>query len=69
MYPSRLYFQEMPNYCPHCGANLIYTALVKHPDRMKVEKFSRAIGIYDLKSDRTIAYRCPDCHQEWERSS
>lgn len=67
MSPSRLYTKDMPLYCPHCGSDLVYHALVKYPDRMRAEKFSRAIGIYDLRQDRTVAYRCPDCEEEWER--
>ena len=29
-------------------------------------RFSRAIGLYDINKDRTTAYRCPDCNKTWE---
>lgn len=29
-------------------------------------KFSRAIGIYSMDRDRTVAFRCPECNHEWE---
>jgi hypothetical protein len=31
--------------------------------------FSRVIGIYSMDEDRTIAWRCPDCGQEWPRDN
>lgn len=30
-------------------------------------RWGRQIAIYDLKSDRTVRYRCPDCNGEWNR--
>lgn len=30
--------------------------------------FKREIAIYDRDRDRTVAYRCPDCGHEWNRS-
>lgn len=30
-------------------------------------RWSRAIGMYSMSSDRTTSYRCPDCHRTWER--
>lgn len=29
-------------------------------------RFSRAIGLYDINKDRTTAYRCPNCNKTWE---
>lgn len=31
--------------------------------------FSRVIGIYSMDEDRTIAWQCPDCGQEWPRDN
>jgi hypothetical protein len=31
----------------------------------KLNRYSRAIGIYDFDKDRTIAYQCPDCEEEF----
>jgi len=30
--------------------------------------FKREIAVYDRAKDRTVAYRCPDCGHEWNRS-
>lgn len=30
-------------------------------------RWKREIALYSLEMDRTYAYRCPDCHQTWER--
>ena len=27
------------------------------------DRWNRAIGIYDLGQDRTVAYKCPDCDE------
>jgi len=32
-----------------------------------LNRWSRAIGLYDINRDRTTAYRCPDCDGTWER--
>ena len=44
--------------CPHCNADL------RNPNG---PPFKREIGIYDRMTDRTVAYRCPDCSKEWKR--
>ena len=31
-------------------------------------EWKREIAIYDRDLDRTVAYRCPDCGHEWNRS-
>ncbi len=31
--------------------------------------FSRVIGLYDRKTDRTVAWRCPDCGTTWHRDT
>ena len=28
-------------------------------------RWGRAIGMYDMERDRTVAYKCPDCGGEW----
>lgn len=33
----------------------------------KANRWGRAIGLYSLEKDRTMAYRCPDCDGTWER--
>lgn len=30
-------------------------------------QWGREIGIYDLNTDRTIAWQCPDCGHQWDR--
>lgn len=30
-------------------------------------RWGRAIGLYDMERDRTVAWRCPDCGYEWGR--
>ena len=32
-----------------------------------LNRWGRAIAIYDLNNDRTSGYRCPDCSKEWSR--
>ena len=56
-----------PVECPSCKSLLRYTAIVRHPTGPKKETFSRAIGIYSIQTDRTVAYKCPDCDHEWPR--
>lgn len=29
--------------------------------------WGRAIGIYDMDLDRTVAWKCPDCNHQWGR--
>lgn len=37
-------------------------------DQYKVlNRWGRAIALYDIDKDRTTAYRCPDCQGTWER--
>ena len=30
-------------------------------------RWGLAIGIYDTGKDRTVAYKCPYCHTQWNR--
>lgn len=32
-----------------------------------LNKWSRCLSIYDITSDRTINYECPDCSKQWNR--
>lgn len=34
----------------------------------EANRWGRAIGLYSIEKDRTMAYRCPDCGQEWSRN-
>ena len=45
--------------CPSCKADL--------RDHNYGPPFSRKIGIYSKKVDRTTQWRCPDCSYTWER--
>ena len=41
--------------CPHCNAD------------WRDGKFSRVLGVYDVRRDRTVAWKCPDCGREFDR--
>jgi hypothetical protein len=30
-------------------------------------QWGREIGIYDMETDRTVQWKCPDCNHEWPR--
>lgn len=30
-------------------------------------QWSRAIAVYSLETDKTVAWQCPDCSHEWAR--
>ncbi len=30
-------------------------------------QWGRAIAIYSMETDRTVAWKCPDCNHEWPR--
>lgn len=47
--------------CPACGAEWRYEKDGK--------RYSHVIGIYDQRLDRTVAWRCPSCNAEWDRSA
>lgn len=58
----------MPGICPSCKVNLLYRIQVTKADgTLALETFSRVIGLYDLKHDRTTEYQCPDCSAIWPR--
>ena len=31
-------------------------------------RWGRQLFMYDMEKDRTVAYRCPDCNHQWERT-
>ena len=45
--------------CPACGVQWDYYVDGK--------RYSRVIGIYDQSRDRTVAWRCPNCDEQWAR--
>lgn len=54
--------------CPACGASLRGSPIpVNQQESYGASHFSRKIGIYSVESDRTVAWRCPDCGGEWPR--
>ncbi len=57
--------------CPHCGVGLVSAPI---PEEYRVKggygdatHWRREIAIYSPAQDRTVAWRCPDCNQEWMR--
>ena len=57
--------------CPLCGADLDGGPI---PERDRENyappyRWSRRIGIYSIETDRTVAWMCPDCKGQWERTS
>lgn len=58
-----------PHQCPACNADLTGAPI---PEEYREHygdstHYSRAIGIYSIERDVTIAWKCPDCGHEWER--
>lgn len=62
--------------CPECGTDWHDKAIPEHLlqegwygawDGVTPRYYSRVIGIYDWNTDRTVAWRCPDCEKEWPR--
>jgi hypothetical protein len=45
--------------CPHCKADL--------RDSTVGPPFTRQVGIYDQRLDRTVEWECPDCKGTWGR--
>jgi predicted RNA-binding Zn-ribbon protein involved in translation (DUF1610 family) len=31
-------------------------------------RWGRRIGLYSMELDRTVAWKCPDCGDEWDRT-
>jgi hypothetical protein len=55
--------------CPFCKADLIGEPIPKNMwDNYNPPYYwKRKIAIYSLELDRTVRWKCPDCHGEWER--
>lgn len=62
------------------GGLIYYTFLLDYGDKKKAleaaamygatemeGRWRREIGIYDLETDETVKWRCPDCGHEWDR--
>ena len=58
-----------PRYCPKCKADLRGKRILKKDRDLFAGDgyFYRTIAIYDRGLDRTVAWKCPDCGNEWER--
>lgn len=62
-------------FCPKCNASFQGTQIPDKDAHMfagEYDKdgrkwFSRKTGIYCTDADRTVAWRCPDCKEEWGR--
>lgn len=50
---------DIPGECPKCKADLKY--------EIYGSVFSKVIGWYDYKVDRTVEWECPECHHRWPR--
>jgi hypothetical protein len=49
-----------PTKCPKCKATFLYIG----DDGIE---YSRVIGIYDMDTDMTEEWQCPDCNHIWSR--
>lgn len=55
--------------CPHCNVSWLGEKIPEQ-DREKfgnATHFKREIGIYSLRRDMTIAWKCPDCGTYFDR--
>ncbi len=41
-----------------------YSGWSEHKEK---NRWGRVIGLYDIRKDRTTAYKCPDCEKTWDR--
>lgn len=54
--------------CPNCNADLQGEPIpLEQQEKYGATHFGRKIGIYDSRTDRTVAYQCPDCGHQWDR--
>ena len=59
-----------PCDCPSCKADLRDGKIPeesKHCYGKETEYFSKVIGLYDERKDRTTHWLCPICGYKWER--
>jgi rubredoxin len=61
-------------YCPSCKADMRDEPIpAEHAEHYAgeyidgVKYFSKWIGIYDREQDRTVAWQCPECKEEYKR--
>lgn len=55
--------------CPKCGTNWL-AERIPEKDRESyggATHFRRVIALYDLERDTTVAWKCPDCGEEFPR--
>lgn len=62
-------FNPKAKRCPECGANWVSSIIPKESREYYSPPyfFSRLIGMYDMREDRTMYYVCPDCKTKFER--
>jgi len=57
-------------FCPHCGVSLRGDPIPRKSQHVfGCDHFGREIGIYDIASDRTVMWKCPDCGSMWPRKA
>lgn len=58
-------------FCPHCGSNWVAGPIPKEyqGNYSPPYFYSRVIAMYDIHTDRTFCYVCPDCKTEFPRGS
>lgn len=57
--------------CPACGASWLGEPISEANREAYggATHYRTLIGIYDRNLDRTVAWRCPDCGQRWDRGA
>lgn len=57
--------------CPACGADWQGDEIpATHREHFGGKThYRRLIAVYDRDKDRTVAWRCPDCKEEWPRDA
>ena len=58
-----------PAACPKCHPTFNRSPIPKKDRRFfrpGATHFNRAIGIYDIDKDRTVAYQCLECEHRWD---
>ena len=58
-----------PAACPKCRRSFKGSPIPKKDRRFfgpVATHFNRAVGLYDLDKDRTVAHQCPWCKHRWD---
>lgn len=68
--PTPIYVSQL-DACPSCGEDWLGPDIPEASRHLYGGKthFSKVIGVYDTSRDRTAAWRCPACGQEWDRNA